>query len=178
MRSYNKVRFQSLGPDRKRTCTPLTNIDRTDPSGRDIPKEPETTRERNPRISRVSSSCVSRMAFFGGSGAWEGNGTKRETEGDPHVIPLTPPAVPPMMVPGKTVGGSLMSRSRAVALLAVAVLWSPASVRPADDDKPKTVVYDVSDLIHRPGGRTGFDHVAEVARHIVTAVHPRSEEHT
>jgi hypothetical protein len=65
-----------------------------------------------------------------------------------------------------------MSWSRTVTLFAVSILCNPFLARAADEDKPKTVVYDVSDLIHRPGGRTGFDRIDEVARHIVTAVHP------
>jgi hypothetical protein len=73
-----------------------------------------------------------------------------------------------------------MSRLGAAALLSILFLIDPSCVRsddkadpkPAKDVERKTVVYDLTDLIHRPGGRTGFDRIDEVARVIVTTVHP------
>jgi hypothetical protein len=84
-----------------------------------------------------------------------------------------------MMGLGKNAGGHHMSWFRFIAVFAVLGLCRLSGARsddqpsqqPADDDNPRTVVYDVSDLIYRPGGRTGFDRIDEVARQIVTSVH-------
>jgi hypothetical protein len=71
-----------------------------------------------------------------------------------------------------------MSRFCALALLTVSFLASPLSSRSADKpdpkpaDGPKTIVYDVSDMIHQPGGRTGFDRIDEIVEVLVTTVHP------
>jgi hypothetical protein len=73
-----------------------------------------------------------------------------------------------------------MSRFCAVALLLALTLVGAPCVRgddkpepkPAKDEVVRTVVYDVSELIHRPGGRTGYDNIDEIAREIVTSVQP------
>jgi hypothetical protein len=41
--------------------------------------------------------------------------------------------------------------------------------KPAPDPTPKTVVYEVGDLLHRPGGWSGFDSLDEVSRAVIDA---------
>ncbi len=68
-----------------------------------------------------------------------------------------------------------MSRFHILALLFALSLSNPAVIRAADkpvvDGGARTVVYDIAGLIHRPGGRTGYDRIDEVARRIVSTVH-------
>ena len=68
-----------------------------------------------------------------------------------------------------------MSRLHVVALLSALIFAAPSTVRAADkpveEGGARTVVYDVTALIHKPGGRTGYDRIDEVARQIVATVH-------
>src|SRR5262245_61183969 len=52
------------------------------------------------------------------------------------------------------------------------VRGEPKPAKPAPDPTPKTVVYEVADLLHRPGGWTGFDSLDEVSRTVIDATGP------
>jgi hypothetical protein len=45
--------------------------------------------------------------------------------------------------------------------------------QPEADPTPRTVVYEVADLLHRPGGWTGFDSLDEVSRTIIDTTGPK-----
>src|SRR5438105_12965261 len=45
--------------------------------------------------------------------------------------------------------------------------------KPAPDPTPKTVVYEVADLLHRPGGWSGYDSLDEVSKAVLEATGPQ-----
>jgi len=67
----------------------------------------------------------------------------------------------------------LSVRLAAVAVgLAVVCAAPAAEKKPAPDPTPKTVVYEVADLLHRPGGFSGYDSVDEISRAVLDATGP------
>jgi hypothetical protein len=72
-------------------------------------------------------------------------------------------------------------RAPVVAAALLASLAGPAGAprseaapppRPAGKAKLETAVYDVSDLIYRPGGKTGYDSIDDVIKVVLTSVNP------
>jgi hypothetical protein len=84
-----------------------------------------------------------------------------------------------MMIRGEDPGGVVMSRLSAVSSIAFLILCFSTETVPAADPKPKgeqavTKTYDVSDMIHKPGGRTGYDSIDEIVKVILAEVEPGS----
>jgi hypothetical protein len=61
-----------------------------------------------------------------------------------------------------------------LAVVLIACLTAPAAAgwRPAPPTR--TVVYEVGDLLYRPGGHTGFDRVDDISRIILTTIDPEA----
>jgi hypothetical protein len=67
-----------------------------------------------------------------------------------------------------------------VVLVALCAFVAVAAEPPRADekDKPKTVVYDVNDLLYRKGVQNGYDTIDDLVKVLLTEVEPKSWTHT
>jgi hypothetical protein len=85
-----------------------------------------------------------------------------------------------MMIRGEEPGGVVMPRLSAFLSLAGVILslscgtGVPAADPKPKDEKPVVKTYDVGGMIHKPGGRTGYDSIDEIVKLIITDVEPGS----
>jgi hypothetical protein len=66
-----------------------------------------------------------------------------------------------------------MRKCSFVALIALAALVAVAA-EPAKDEKTKTVVYDVNDLLYKKGVQNGYDKIDDIVKLLLTTVEPKS----